>query len=157
MKNIVANELVSVGAAIRAQRKSLGLRIDDAAAKCGVSVALLSALENGSRPVKLDKLICVIGELGMKLTVTPETVEKTDRIKKFSHLDLSFPYDWSNGDISDNALIINVLERGIFLDICRICAHFGIENVERVRAGLPTNNASLNRMLSNIKKGFDRA
>lgn len=157
MDDVAASELASVGAVIRAQRKALGLRIDDAAAKCGVSVALLSALENGSRPVKLDKLICVIRELGMKLVIAPWAEKAVDRIRKFSHLELSFPYDWSNGDISEDALIINVLERGIFSDICRICAHFGVENVERVRARLPINNASLDRMLSNIKKGFDRA
>jgi len=80
--------------------------------------------------------------------------------RKSGRLGLSFPYDWSNPAISDEALILNVLERGIYEDICRVCAHFGLGAVDHLRSGLPADVAaspSLARMLDNIKKGFARA
>ncbi len=81
-------------------------------------------------------------------------------VRKSARLGLSFPYDWSNPSISDEALILNVLERGIYRDVCRVCAHFGLGMVERLYPSLPVDTASspsLTRMLDNIKKGFARA
>ncbi len=80
--------------------------------------------------------------------------------RKSARLGLSFPYDWSNPAISDEALILNVLERGIYRDICRVCAHFGLGMVERLYPILPgdiASSPSLARMLDNIRKGFARA
>lgn len=80
--------------------------------------------------------------------------------KKSELLGLLFPYDWSNPAISDEALILNVLERGIYEDICRVCAHFGLGAVALLRSRLPVDFAaspSLVRMLDNIEKGFARA
>lgn len=76
--------------------------------------------------------------------------------KRSQQLQLSFPYDWSNPAISDDALIHNVLEQGILVDICRICAHFGIERVEAVGASVPevTEYWLAQRMMRNIKRGF---
>lgn len=76
-------------------------------------------------------------------------------VRKSVRLNLSFPYDWSNPDISNEALILNVLNRGIYTDICRVCAYFGIDYVEQVH-GSAEGNAALTRMLGNIKKGFAR-
>jgi hypothetical protein len=90
----------------------------------------------------------------LKPTASVETIRKSERIG------LSFPYDWSNPAISDEALILNVLARGIYKDICRICAHFGLHTVEALRAELPEDVASgpsMIRMLDNIKTGFARA
>lgn len=56
---------ITLGQAIKMRRKSLKLRIDDAAALIGVSVSTLSALENGSRPVGSDKLLAVLNGLGI--------------------------------------------------------------------------------------------
>lgn len=81
-------------------------------------------------------------------------------LRKNTRLGLSFPYDWSNPEISDEALILNVLERGIYKDICRICAHYGIKRVEQLCENLPRNIAespSLTRMMNNIKNGFSHA
>lgn len=79
-------------------------------------------------------------------------------------LGLLFPYDWSNPAISDDALILNVLERGIYEDICRICAYYGLARVAHSCLDLPdelVNNtvykANLKRMLNNIRTGFVRA
>ena len=43
--------------------------------------------------------------------------------QKCEELGLSFPYDWSNPAISDDALIANVLERCVFADVARVCFH----------------------------------
>lgn len=60
------------GAFIRSLRTQQGLRIDDAASLCGVSVALLSALENGKpRGVGLDKALQIAHQLGLVLLAVP--------------------------------------------------------------------------------------
>lgn len=82
-----------------------------------------------------------------------------DKDRLVIKLGLSFPYDWSNrGGISDNALIINVLKRGIFEDICRTCAYFGIEKVDSLAAVVFKDEPSLiyPRMIENIRKGFEK-
>lgn len=61
--------LPSLGARIRARRKASGLRIDDAAALCGVSVDLLSRLENGKSGVSTQRLLAVLAGLGLVLLV----------------------------------------------------------------------------------------
>lgn len=59
----------ALGRAIRAQRLAAGLRIDDAAALCGVSVALLSRLENGDAGVSVGRIFKVLDALGLALLV----------------------------------------------------------------------------------------
>ena len=60
------------GAFVRGMRTQLGLRIDDAAALCGVSVALLSALENGKpRSIGLDHALKIARQLGLALLAVP--------------------------------------------------------------------------------------
>jgi hypothetical protein len=80
--------------------------------------------------------------------------------RKSVSLGLSFPYDWSNPLIGDDALILNVLSRGLYVDVCRICACYGIDRVNQLRDELPLSVArspSLVRMLNNIRQGFERA
>lgn len=52
--------------------EALSLRIDDAAALLGVSVDLMSRLENGQGSVRLDKVMAVLDGLGMALMVLPK-------------------------------------------------------------------------------------
>lgn len=89
------------------------------------------------------------------LSVPPPGKERPLSLVKA--LGLSFPYDWSNrGGISDDALIINVLKRGIFEDICRICAYYSIEKVDGLSVVAFKDAPSLiyPRMIANIRKGF---
>lgn len=65
----LATSLPALGARIRARRKASGLRIDDAAALCGVSVDLLSRLENGKSGVGTERLLAVLEGLGLMLLV----------------------------------------------------------------------------------------
>ena len=59
----------SLGPAIRSRRRAQSLRIDDAASLSGVSVDLLSRLENGKGSVRLDKLLAVLDSLGLVLVL----------------------------------------------------------------------------------------
>ena len=61
-----------LGPAVRERRKSQSLRIDDAAALLGVSVDLMSRLENGQGSVRLDKALAVLDGLGLALMVLPK-------------------------------------------------------------------------------------
>jgi DNA-binding transcriptional regulator YiaG len=59
---------------IKAMRNKQSLRIDDAAALCGVSVALLSALESSSgRSVGVDKVLNILDQLGLALVITDKS------------------------------------------------------------------------------------
>src|SRR3990172_6990783 len=61
--------LAALGRLVRAQRVASGLRIDDAAALCGISVDLLSRLENGRSGVSTDRLLKVLDALGLAMLV----------------------------------------------------------------------------------------
>lgn len=61
-----------LGPLVRERRKSQALRIDDAAALLGVSVDLMSRLENGRGSVRLDKALAVLDGLGLALMVLPK-------------------------------------------------------------------------------------
>ena len=62
----------TMGPAIRARRRAQSLRIDDAASLSGVSVDMLSRLENGKGSVRLDKLLAVLDSLGLALLLGPK-------------------------------------------------------------------------------------
>jgi len=64
--------LIELGRAIRLKRKAAGLRIDDAAALCGVSVDLLSRLENGKSGVATDRVLKVLDGLGIALRLVDQ-------------------------------------------------------------------------------------
>lgn len=59
----------ALGRAVRAQRRAAGLRIDDAAALCGVSVTVLSRLENATSAITTQNLFRVLDGLGLTLVV----------------------------------------------------------------------------------------
>ncbi|RUP27384.1 MAG: transcriptional regulator [Curvibacter sp.] len=61
-----------LGPVVRDRRKSQSLRIDDAAGLLGVSVDLMSRLENGQGSVRLDKALAVLDGLGLTLMVLPK-------------------------------------------------------------------------------------
>lgn len=61
--------LEDLGRRIRDKRKTSGLRIDDAAALCGVSVDLLSRLENGKSGVSTDRVLQILDSLGLVMLI----------------------------------------------------------------------------------------
>jgi transcriptional regulator with XRE-family HTH domain len=62
----------ALGPIVRERRKSQLLRIDDAAGLLGVSVDLMSRLENGQGTVQLNKAMAVLDGLGLTLMVLPK-------------------------------------------------------------------------------------
>jgi len=69
---VLVRQTADIGTQVRAHRKQQGLRIDDAAALNGVSVDLLSRLENGAGGVRTDKLLAVLDGLGLALIIAPK-------------------------------------------------------------------------------------
>ncbi len=69
----VVDSVESFGAFIRSLRTQQQLRIDDAAALCGVSVQLFSDLENGKRSVGLDKALTIAQQMGLSLLAVPKS------------------------------------------------------------------------------------
>jgi transcriptional regulator with XRE-family HTH domain len=65
--------LEDLGRLVRTQRRASGLRIDDAAALCGVSVDLLSRLENGHSGVSSERLLKVLDGLGLAMAIVDKT------------------------------------------------------------------------------------
>jgi transcriptional regulator with XRE-family HTH domain len=63
-------DIAGLGKLVRNQRAVNSLRIDDAAALCGVSSDVLSRLENG-KPITLDKLMAILDGMGMHMIVLP--------------------------------------------------------------------------------------
>jgi transcriptional regulator with XRE-family HTH domain len=61
-----------LGRLVRLRRREQSLRIDDAASLSGVSVDLLSRLENGKGSVRLDKLLTVLDGLGLAMVIGPK-------------------------------------------------------------------------------------
>jgi hypothetical protein len=68
----VITDLGALGQHLRLHRKRQGLRIDDAAALQGISVDLLSRLENGKGSVRTDKLLAVLEGLGLAVVIAPK-------------------------------------------------------------------------------------
>ena len=68
----VLTDAGSLGPLVRQRRRSQQLRIDDTAALVGVSVDLMSRLENGQGSVRLDKALAVLDGLGLALLVVPK-------------------------------------------------------------------------------------
>ena len=68
----IVDDMNAIGLQVRAQRLKQGLRIDDAAALIGVSVDLLSRLENGHGGVRTDKLLVVLSSLGLGMVLLPK-------------------------------------------------------------------------------------
>ena len=66
----LVQELAELGLLVRNQRAKLGLRIDDAAALCGVSSDVFSRLENG-KPVTTNKLMLILNGFGIRLIALP--------------------------------------------------------------------------------------
>jgi HTH-type transcriptional regulator/antitoxin HipB len=58
-----------LGRAIRAARKSMGLRQAEAALLCGVGVRFLSDLERGKDTVRLNTTLKVINGLGLAFSL----------------------------------------------------------------------------------------
>ncbi|MGK0367333.1 MAG: transcriptional regulator with XRE-family HTH domain [Thermoproteota archaeon] len=57
----------ALGKSIRAKRKAMSIRIDDAALMIGISKDTLSKIENGSPGVSIGKILSTMQGLGLSL------------------------------------------------------------------------------------------
>lgn len=143
--------LKMIGERIKHQRTVVDMTQGMLAKQANLSRATINALENNS-----IKEIGVSRVAGIYSILAHEMRAKS--LAESISPDLSFPYHWSNSNISEDALIINVLERGIFEDIAIICARYGFKKVKSISTNLQSNSIylerTLNRMLTNISKAF---
>lgn len=71
-------------------------------------------------------------------------------------LRLSFPYNWSNPAMSAEAMMLAILERGLFDDLLEAARYWGLEPLQRVAQKHPPE-LNTQRMLRNIAAGFAQA
>jgi y4mF family transcriptional regulator len=64
---------VAWGRTVRRRRLELGLHQDELAALAGVSPRFVHTLEQSKPTVRLDKMLAVLGQLGLDLVVEPGT------------------------------------------------------------------------------------
>jgi transcriptional regulator with XRE-family HTH domain len=86
--NIPIDSPETLGHVIRATRKALSLRQDDAAGVIGVSENFLGKVERGGATVQWGKLFQVMEQLGLKVTVeVPESTSKEimERLHRLTH------------------------------------------------------------------------
>ena len=62
--------IAAIGALVRQQRQSQGLKQADAAGLLGVGVRFLSELERGKESLEIGKVLHVLEGLGLKLYIT---------------------------------------------------------------------------------------
>jgi HTH-type transcriptional regulator/antitoxin HipB len=60
-----------MGEEIRRRRLELGLHQDELAALAGVSIRFVHTLEQGKPTLRLDKVLAVLGQLGLDLVLEP--------------------------------------------------------------------------------------
>lgn len=150
--------LSSIGQQVKMLRTQASVTQADLAKRAGVSRATINTLENGGlREIGVNRLSTIV-EAAKRLSPAPTTPAATLPDGKARILNLSFPYDWSNPALDDDTLIHNVIERGLFEDIVRITAHYGLARIQSIAAPFAANNpmaaASLHRMLGNISKAL---
>jgi hypothetical protein len=106
----------------------------------------------------LHDLVIALGGSGAATVSTPEdaTVARSapDPERKSRRLALSAPFDWSNAQIPDDALIAKTVASLRFEDVTRLCAHYGLDRVRAVvasRVTEPLPRDILERQLRNIE------
>ncbi len=85
---------------------------------------------------------------------TLQTAPAAEAPRKSRRLALTAPFDWSNPQIPDDALIAKTAASLRFEDVARLCAHYGISRVRSVVASSvadPLPRAILERQLRNIE------
>lgn len=72
---------------------------------------------------------------------------------------LDFPYDWSNPNISEEALIAKVLDKARFMDVSRVFAYFGHDRVKAVAQdfAIDLEHGVLGALMPGIELGAQHA
>lgn len=78
-------------------------------------------------------------------------------MSKSSDINLSFPYDWSNPEISDETLIYTVLKNTVYVDLVKLIMAYGIDRIQYVYDNNQWNHLTqkiLDRMIHNATIGL---
>lgn len=141
----MARELESlVAAGILTDERQANLRVfraNEASSLVAPLRNLLQALDGGSvaPPPAPESAVAEVAPAAMR---------------KSRQLELSAPFDWSNAQIPDDALIARTAASLRFEDVARLCAHYGLDRVRAVvgaRFSEPLPRAILERQLRNIE------
>ena len=150
-------DLNYIGTYLKRERTKRQITQAALAACSGVSRATINALENlKAKDISVNTLSMILNALA-KQSVS-STLPELELVKK-SPPSFDFPYVWSNTHTSDELLIEKVLERALFKEVLTLCAHYGVPKVSAVfySSSLKEDAIlmhSLQRMLTNIQKGF---
>jgi DNA-binding Xre family transcriptional regulator len=127
---------------IYARSKELGFTHTELARRAGVARETVSRLKTRQDAdfSLLAKLCQVLG-----LQIEAQAVQP---------LRLSFPYNWSNSAMSPEAMMVAILERGLFDDVLEAARYWGFARLQAV-AQSQTIAPSVQRMLRNIAAGFE--
>jgi transcriptional regulator with XRE-family HTH domain len=68
--NLVIKTVADLGLAVRAVRRSSGVRLDDLAGTAGLSKQFVSDVEHGKETVQLGLVLKALAELGIPLALT---------------------------------------------------------------------------------------
>ncbi len=90
---------------------------------------------------------------GLEIVFQPKRRAATP--SKAQRLGLSLPFDWSNSEISDIALIRKSIEYANLVDLTRLALEFGIERLETKAARMPaTLTRAALQVLPNIRQAL---
>ncbi len=123
------------------------------AQRAGVRPELLSRLER-QQSCDLATFEKIARAMNLEIVVRPIAIKEAQQAtpSKARQLGLALPYDWSNPDIPDRALITKALEYAHLPDLTRLALHFGIDALESALATMPPAQArSAARVLPNIR------
>ena len=125
------------------------------AQSAGVRPEMLSRLatQNACDTRTLEKLA---DALGLEIVFQPKQAAAAP--SKAQRLGLSLPYDWSNAEISDIALIRKSIEYANLADLTRLAIQFGIDTLETEARRMPAHltRAAL-LVLPNIRHALSSA
>jgi len=151
----IINSHQDLGAMARRARENMGASLRSITDKSSFGTRFLSEFERGKPTAEIGKVIEALHAAGLDIAIIPR--KKKPPTPPISHkLNLEFPYDWSNPNMSDSALIISVLEKARFNDVLSIAHHYGIERIEtKVKNNTKGHTTKiLDKYLSRIKKGI---
>lgn len=126
-----------------------GLTKRELAHRAGVRPELLSRL-NSQQGIDTRTLTKLADALDLDIVLQAKGA--SEPISKSRKLGLSLPYDWSNPNISDIALIRKSLEYANLADLTRLALEFGVDRLESEMRSMPaalTRSAAM--VLPNIR------
>ena len=156
---IITRTPEELGEAARASRQKSGVSLRKSSKENSYGTRFLSEFERGKSTAELGKVMQALHAAGLDLAVVPRQVPRVNVERLSKQIELEFPYDWSNQDISESTLIFLVLEKARFNDILRISHHFGIDNITAIARQFTdkSHSALLHKYLQRIRKGMEFA